>query len=40
MFNWTDPKLPEEWGAVRPEGGFGRSTAIMINGFWVDQPPK
>ena len=33
MFGWTDPPLPEDWGAVRPQGGFGSSTAIMINGF-------
>jgi hypothetical protein len=33
MFEWTDPKLPEEWGAVRPGDGFGPSTAIVINGF-------
>jgi hypothetical protein len=33
LFGWTDPPLPEDWGAVRPEGGFGRSTPIMINGM-------
>ncbi len=33
MFEWTDPELPDEWGAVRPGGGFGGSTPIMINGF-------
>ncbi|MEM9692908.1 MAG: L,D-transpeptidase [Myxococcota bacterium] len=36
LFEWTDPKVPEEWGAVRPGGGFGKSTPIMINGVWVD----
>ncbi len=36
MFEWTDPKLPEDWGAVRPGGGNGPSTPIMINGFWVE----
>jgi hypothetical protein len=33
LFEWTDPKLPEDWGAVRPGDGFGESTAIVINGF-------
>jgi hypothetical protein len=36
LFGWTDPKLPEDWGAVRPGGGNGPSTPIMINGFWVE----
>ena len=36
LFGWTDPPLPEDWGAVRPGGGNGPSTPIMINGFWVD----
>ncbi|MEM6791108.1 MAG: L,D-transpeptidase [Myxococcota bacterium] len=33
LFSFTDPPLPEGWGAVRPGGGFGRSTPIMINGM-------
>lgn len=33
LFDFTDPPLPEDWGAVRPGGGFGRSTPIMINGM-------
>jgi len=33
LFEWTEPKLPPDWGAVRPNGGFGSSTPIMINGF-------
>jgi hypothetical protein len=36
LFEWTDPKLPEDWGAVRPGGGNGPSTPIMINGFWIE----
>lgn len=36
LFGWTDPPLPEDWGAVRPGGGNGPSTPIMINGFWVE----
>ncbi len=32
LFALTDPPLPEGWGAVRPGGGNGRSTAIIING--------
>ncbi len=32
MFELIDPPLPEGWGAVRPGGGNGRSTAIIING--------
>ncbi len=35
LFGWTEPQLPKDWGAVRPGGGNGRSTPIMINGFWV-----
>ena len=33
LFGWTDPPLPRDWGAVRPGGGNGDSTAIMINGY-------
>ena len=33
LFGWTDPPLPEDWGAVRPGSGNGSSTPIMINGF-------
>jgi hypothetical protein len=36
LFGWTEPKVPEDWNAVRPGGGFGTSTPIMINGFWID----
>lgn len=36
LFGWTDPQLPEDWGAVRPGGGNGPSTPIMINGFWIE----
>jgi hypothetical protein len=33
MFGFTDPPLPEDWGAVRPGGGAGRSTPIIIYGL-------
>lgn len=33
MFGFTDPQLPEGWGAARPGGGNGGSTAVIINGF-------
>jgi hypothetical protein len=33
LFGFTDPPLPEGWGAVRPGGGNGLSTPIMINGM-------
>ena len=33
LFGWTDPVVPEGWAAVRPGGGAGRSTPVLINGF-------
>ncbi len=33
MFDFTDPPLPPDWGAVRPGGGNGRSTPIIVTGF-------
>lgn len=30
LFNWTDPVLPEGWGAIRPGGGNGKSTPVII----------
>jgi lipoprotein-anchoring transpeptidase ErfK/SrfK len=30
IFGWTEPKLPEGWGGVRPGGGFGKSTPVII----------
>ena len=33
LFQFTDPPLPKDWGAVRPGGGNGRSTPIMVTGF-------
>lgn len=30
LFNWTDPALPEGWGGVRPGGGNGKSTPVVI----------
>ncbi len=30
IFNWTDPQLPEGWGAIRPGGGAGLSTPVII----------
>jgi hypothetical protein len=32
LFGWTDPPLPEGWGAVRPGGGNGKSTAVLVTG--------
>jgi len=31
LFQLSDPPLPEGWGAVRPGGGNGRSTAVVIS---------
>lgn len=33
MFNWTDPPLPPDWGAIGPGRGAGKSTAIVIYGL-------
>jgi hypothetical protein len=30
LFNWTEPGLPEGWGAIRPGDGNGRSTPVII----------
>lgn len=30
LFNWTDPALPEGWGGIRPGGGNGKSTPVII----------
>ena len=30
IFNWTDPTLPEGWGGMRPGGGNGKSTPVVI----------
>jgi len=30
LFNWTGPELPEGWGAMRPGGGNGPSTTVVI----------
>jgi hypothetical protein len=30
IFNWTDPALPEGWGGMRPGGGNGKSTPVVI----------
>jgi hypothetical protein len=31
LFNWTEPGLPEGWGAIRPGDGNGRSTPVVIS---------
>jgi hypothetical protein len=31
LFNWTDPALPEGWGAIRPGSGNGKSTPVIIS---------
>ena len=31
LFEWTDPVLPEGWGGVRPGGGNGKSTPVLIS---------
>ena len=30
LFNWTGPELPEGWGAMRPGGGNGLSTTVVV----------
>jgi hypothetical protein len=30
LFGWTDPALPEGWGGVRPGGGNGKSTPVVV----------
>jgi len=30
LFGWTEPELPEGWGGMRPGGGNGRSTPVVI----------
>jgi hypothetical protein len=30
LFNWTEPGLPEGWGAIRPGDGNGKSTPVII----------
>ena len=30
LFHWTDPVLPEGWGGMRPGGGNGPSTPVVI----------
>ncbi|WP_231511508.1 L,D-transpeptidase [Chondromyces apiculatus] len=31
LFRWTDPTLPEGWGAMRPGGGNGPSTPVIVS---------
>ncbi|WP_050428534.1 L,D-transpeptidase family protein [Chondromyces crocatus] len=31
LFGWTDPALPEGWGAMRPGGGNGPSTPVIVS---------
>ena len=33
LFEWTDPKLPEGWGGMRPGGGNGDATPVVITGM-------
>jgi hypothetical protein len=33
MFKFTDPQLPEDWGAVGPGRGNGDSTPIVVSGW-------
>jgi hypothetical protein len=33
LFEWTDPKLPEGWGGIRPGGGNGDATPVVITGM-------
>jgi hypothetical protein len=33
MFDFTEPQLPTGWGAIRPGGGNGKSTPIMVNAY-------
>jgi hypothetical protein len=30
LFHFTDPPLPEGWGGVRPGGGMGKATPVVI----------
>lgn len=30
LFGFTDPPLPEGWGGIRPGGGFGKATPVVI----------
>jgi hypothetical protein len=30
LFEWTDPVLPEGWGAIRPGDGNGKSTPVIV----------
>jgi hypothetical protein len=30
LFGWTDPQLPEGWGGIRPGGGNGKSTIVVV----------
>ncbi|MEZ4300732.1 MAG: L,D-transpeptidase [Polyangiaceae bacterium] len=31
LFNFTDPPLPEGWGGIRPGGGNGDSTPVIVS---------
>jgi hypothetical protein len=31
LFQWTEPALPEGWGAMRPGGGNGPSTPVIVS---------
>ncbi len=31
LFNWTEPALPEGWGGIRPGGGNGPSTPVIVS---------
>ena len=31
LFDWTEPFLPEGWGAIRPGGGNGPSTPVVVS---------
>jgi len=33
LFGFTEPQLPPDWSAIRPGGGNGKSTPIMVNAF-------
>jgi hypothetical protein len=33
IFGFTDPPLPEDWNAVRPGGGNGTSTPVVVSGW-------
>ena len=30
LFGFTDPPMPEGWGGVRPGGGFGKATPVVV----------